>query len=139
MIRLLFLFLLALLPLFAAMQGVEPSQESQLYMQSELSITLILFGLALMIAEIFVPGFGILGIGGVIAFASGALLLFDADTVGRSFSIPIVIAFSLSSLAFFILVMRLFLSSKSTKVLSRADELIGADAEVVDIREKGYL
>jgi len=35
--------------------------------------------------------------------------------------------------------MRLFLSSKSTKVLSRADELIGADAEVVDIREKGYL
>jgi len=158
MIRLFFLFLLIVSPLFATNTALikqessaeknlvlssdsltQKSQKSQPYLQSELSITLILFGLALMIAEIFVPGFGILGIGGVIAFASGSLLLFDADTVGRSFSIPVIIAFSLSSLAFFILVMRLFLSSKSTKVLSRADELIGADAEVVDIREKGYL
>ncbi|MDD2450092.1 MAG: NfeD family protein [Sulfurimonas sp.] len=158
MIRLFFLFLLIVSPLFATNTALikqessaeknlvlssdsltQKSQKSQPYLQSELSITLILFGLALMIAEIFVPGFGILGIGGVIAFASGSLLLFDADTVGRSFSIPVIIAFSLSSLAFFILVMRLFLSSKSTKVLSRADELIGADAEVVDIRGKGYL
>ena len=158
MIRLFFLFLLIVSPLFATNTALikqessaeknlvlssdsltQKSQKSQPYLQSELSITLILFGLALMIAEIFVPGFGILGIGGVIAFASGALLLFDADTVGRSFSIPVIIAFSLSSLAFFILVMRLFLSSKSTKVLSSADKLICADAEVVDIRGKGYL
>ncbi|MDY0233874.1 MAG: NfeD family protein [Sulfurimonas sp.] len=158
MIRLFFLFLLIISPLFATNAALiksespgeksltissdvltQKSQESQSYIKSELSISLILFGLALMIAEIFVPGFGILGIGGVIAFASGSLLLFDADTVGRSFSIPVIIAFSLSSLAFFVLVMRLFLSSKSTKVLSRADELIGADAEVVDVRGKRYL
>ena len=59
-----------------------------------------------MVAEVFVAGFGILGIGGVIAFAFGSLLLFDAETLGQSVSIPLIIAFTLSSLAFFVLVMK---------------------------------
>ncbi|MDT8337613.1 MAG: nodulation protein NfeD [Sulfurimonas sp.] len=102
-------------------------------------LLLILLGLAFMVAEVFVVGFGILGIGGVIAFAFGSLLLFDADTLGQSVSIPLIIAFSLSSLAFFVLVMKLFLSSRSAKVVSGADEMIGAAAKVVDVREDGYL
>ena len=102
-------------------------------------LLLILLGIALMVAEVFVAGFGILGIGGVIAFAFGSLLLFDADTLGQSVSIPLIIAFTLSSLAFFVLVMKLFLSSRSAKVVSGADEMIGAAAKVVDVREDGYL
>jgi membrane-bound serine protease (ClpP class) len=92
-----------------------------------------------MVAEVFVAGFGILGIGGVIAFAFGSLLLFDADTLGHSVSIPLVMAFSLSSLAFFVLVMKLFLSSRSAKIVSGADEMIGSAAQVVDLTKSGYL
>ncbi len=102
-------------------------------------LLLILLGIALMVAEVFVAGFGILGIGGVVAFAFGSLLLFDADTLGQSVSIPLIIAFTLSSLAFFVLVIKLFLSSRSAKVVSGADEMIGAAAKVVDVREDGYL
>lgn len=102
-------------------------------------LLLILLGIAFMVAEVFVAGFGILGIGGVIAFAFGSLLLFDADTLGQSVSIPLIIAFTLSSLAFFVLVMKLFLSSRSAKVVSGADEMIGAAAQVVDVGENGYL
>ncbi|WP_428776713.1 NfeD family protein, partial [Vibrio sp.] len=47
-------------------------------------LLLIVLGIAFMIAEVFVSGFGILGIGGVIAFAFGSLLLFDAETLGSS-------------------------------------------------------
>ncbi len=102
-------------------------------------LLLILLGLAFMIAEVFVAGFGILGIGGVIAFTFGSLLLFDAETIGESVSIPLIIAFSLASLAFFVLVMKLFLSSRSAKVVSGSDEMIGMSAQVIDFTKNGYL
>ncbi len=99
-------------------------------------LLLIILGVAFMVAEVFVSGFGILGIGGVVAFAFGSLLLFDADTLGRSVSLPLVIAFSLVSLAFFILVMRLFIRSRSAKVVTGAEEMVGAVGEVIELDEK---
>ena len=102
-------------------------------------LLLIILGIAFMVSEVFISGFGILGIGGVISFAFGSLLLFDADTIGSSVSIPLIIAFSISSLAFFILVMRLFIRSRSAKVVSGAEEMIGAAAEVIESVDDGYI
>ena len=101
-------------------------------------LLLIILGIAFMIAEVFITGFGILGIGGVIAFAFGSLLLFDADTLGRGVSIPLIIAFSLVSLGFFIFVMRFIIRSRSIKVVTGVDEMIGAKAEVIESTDEGY-
>jgi len=101
-------------------------------------LLLIILGITFMVAEVFVSGFGILGIGGVIAFAFGSLLLFDADTLGSSVSLPLVIAFSLVSLAFFILVMRLFIRSRSAKVVTGAEEMVGASGEVIESDGEEY-
>jgi membrane-bound serine protease (ClpP class) len=40
-------------------------------------LVLIILGLALLIAELFLPSFGVLGVGGIVAFVFGSLLLFD--------------------------------------------------------------
>jgi membrane-bound serine protease (ClpP class) len=40
-------------------------------------LALIILGLALLISELFLPSFGILGVGGLVAFVFGSLLLFD--------------------------------------------------------------
>ena len=101
-------------------------------------LLLIILGIAFMIAEVFITGFGILGIGGVVAFALGSLLLFDADTLGSGVSIPLIIAFSLVSLTFFIFVLRFLIRSRSLKVVTGVDEMIGATAEVIESTEKGY-
>ncbi|TNF43927.1 MAG: nodulation protein NfeD, partial [Epsilonproteobacteria bacterium] len=101
-------------------------------------LLLIILGIAFMIAEVFITGFGILGIGGVIAFAFGSLLLFDADTLGSGVSIPLVMAFSLVSLGFFIFVLRFLIRSRSIKVVTGIDDMVGAIAEVVESNEKGY-
>ncbi len=45
-------------------------------------LLLILIGIILMITEVFVSGFGILDLAGLISFSLGSLLLFDADTLG---------------------------------------------------------
>ncbi len=101
-------------------------------------LLLIFIGVAFMIAEVFVAGFGVLGIGGAVAFAFGSLLLFDAETLGHDISFPLIIAFSLVSLGFFIIVMRLFVRSRSAKVVSGAEEMIGAVAEVLESVDNGY-
>ena len=101
-------------------------------------LLLIILGIAFMIAEVLVTGFGILGIGGAIAFALGSLLLFDAQTLGSGVSIPLIIAFSLVSLGFFIFVLRFLLHSRSVKIVTGVDEMVGAAAKVLESTKEGY-
>jgi membrane-bound serine protease (ClpP class) len=101
-------------------------------------LLLILLGIAFMIAEVLITGFGILGIGGVAAFAFGSLLLFDTETLGSGVSIPLIIAFTVLSLAFFIFVIRFLIKSRSAKIVTGIEEMIGSLAEVLESSEKGY-
>ncbi len=43
-------------------------------------LALIALGLALVTVELFLPSFGILGIGGVVAVVTGSVILFEGDT-----------------------------------------------------------
>ena len=99
---------------------------------------LILLGIIFMISEVFISGFGILGIAGLIAFTLGSLLLFDAKTVGEGISIPLIIAFALSSLAFFIFIIRLFITSRSSKVHTGSEEMIGLPVEIIEKKGESY-
>lgn len=47
-------------------------------------LALILLGIGFLVAELFVASFGILGVGGVISFVVGSVLLFDRDITGYS-------------------------------------------------------
>ena len=102
-------------------------------------LLLILLGISFMVAEVFVSGFGILGIGGVTAFAFGSILIFDAQTLGSGVSLPLVIAFSIVSLLFFIFVIRLFIKSRSTHVVTGREEMIDSVAEVIKVNKNDYL
>src|SRR3546814_19666431 len=53
-------------------------------------IALILLGVALMAGEAFAPSFGILGIGGIIAFVLGATILIDTDMPEFRISWPLL-------------------------------------------------
>jgi membrane-bound serine protease (ClpP class) len=101
-------------------------------------LSLILLGVVFMVAEVLIAGFGILGIGGVISFALGSLLLFDAETLGAGVSIPLIIAFTVVSLAFFVYVIRFLIRSRSVKRVSGMDEMIGAEAKVLEVTDDGY-
>ena len=49
-------------------------------------LALMALGIAFIVAEVFVPAYGSLGVGGVVAFVVGALMLIDTDVPG--FGIP---------------------------------------------------
>ena len=58
-------------------------------------VALILLGIAFMVAEAFLPSFGVLGIGGVAAFVAGAVILIDTEVPG--FGIPLSLIVPLAS------------------------------------------
>lgn len=101
-------------------------------------LLLILLGIAFMVAEVFVAGFGVLGIGGVVAFAAGSLLLFDAQTLGSDISLPLILAFSLVSGGFFIYIFGFVWRIRHQKALGGHDEMVGAEAEVLETTQDGY-
>ena len=51
-------------------------------------LALIVLGIAFMVAEAFLPAFGSLGIGGLVAFVLGSIILIDTDGRLTGFEIP---------------------------------------------------
>lgn len=65
---------------------------------------LILLGVALMVGEAFEPSFGILGIGGAVAFLFGSIILIETDVPGFGIDLSIIITFTATSVLVFIFV-----------------------------------
>ena len=59
---------------------------------NQAGLLLLVLGLVLMTAELFAAGFGALGIGGIIAFVTGSIMLFDADVPGYGVAWPLIAA-----------------------------------------------
>ena len=53
-------------------------------------LALIGLGVAMIVAEFFVPSFGSLGLGGLVAFVVGSIILLDADTPGLNIARPVI-------------------------------------------------
>jgi membrane-bound serine protease (ClpP class) len=93
---------------------------------------LIALGVAFMIAEAFVPSFGALGIGGVVAFVIGSVILIETDTEGYGVSIPLIATAGVVNALLFGGVATLALRARSRRVVSGAEELIGGVAEALE-------
>jgi membrane-bound serine protease (ClpP class) len=96
-------------------------------------IALILLGIAFIVAEAFMPSFGALGIGGVVALAIGMVILIDPEAA-PGFDIPLgfIAGFSLMmGLAVFATVF-LALKARRQPVVSGREDLRGAEAVVLE-------
>jgi membrane-bound serine protease (ClpP class) len=93
---------------------------------------LIILGILLMVAEAFVPSFGALGIGGVIAFVVGSIILMDTDVPGYGVSLYLIGAFGFLSSVLFTLVLVMALKARRRPVVSGQEEMLGAIGEVMD-------
>jgi membrane-bound serine protease (ClpP class) len=100
-------------------------------------LALVLFGLMLMVAEAYLPSFGIVGLGGIVAFVAGALMLVDTDMPG--FGIPPVLIGTLGVASALLLfgTARLALATRRRPVTSGAAGLIGATARVERVAHGG--
>lgn len=87
---------------------------------------LILLGIAFMVAETFMPSFGALGIGGVVAFVAGSVILLDTDAPGFGISYWLIGTIALTSAAFFMTVASFALRARRRAPVSGSEEMIGS-------------
>jgi membrane-bound serine protease (ClpP class) len=98
---------------------------------------LILFGIALMIAEAFAPSFGILGIGGAVAFVLGSLMLVDTDVAAFTLSPWVIGLATLTTAGLMIGVLAMELRAQRRATVTGVEGLIGQEGRVVRWQDGG--
>ncbi|HEY4296635.1 MAG TPA: nodulation protein NfeD [Paraburkholderia sp.] len=93
---------------------------------------LVLLGLACLVAEAFLPTFGVLGFGGIVAFAIGALMLINTDVPGYGIPLPLVAGLALGGAAFVAVVSSVALRARRRPVVTGAEAMVGSIGEVID-------
>lgn len=95
-------------------------------------LALMGLGMVLLIAEGFAPSFGILGIGGMIAFVIGSVMLIDTDMPGFGISWYVIGAVAVANAGFFMVVLNMAVRAMNRAVVSGQEALVGHTARVVD-------
>ena len=95
-------------------------------------LALIFLGIGLMVAEAFVPAYGSLGIGGLVAFVVGSVILIDTDVPGYGIPFALIGGFATASAALLLVIASLLLEGRRRPVVSGIEEMIGSTGEVLD-------
>ena len=95
-------------------------------------LALILLGIGFMVAEVFLPSFGSLGIGGVIAFVIGSVILIDTDMPGFGVPVSLIVGISVASAAFLFAVVGMAMKARGRPVVSGRETLVGSMGEVLE-------
>lgn len=95
-------------------------------------LALLTLGIIFMLAEAFVPSFGALGFGGVIAFVIGSIILFDKEGTGYAVSLPLILSLSLLTAGFFMFIVGAAIKARQRPVVSGQEEMLHAKGEVME-------
>jgi len=98
-------------------------------------VALLLLGLGLMVAEAFLPSFGVIGAGGVAAFVLGGLMLSDTGIPGFDLSIPFLVGAAIVSAALLMLAGTLALRSHKGRVVSGSEYMLGQSGTVTSTED----
>jgi membrane-bound serine protease (ClpP class) len=103
-------------------------------------LALIVLGIGFMVAEAFLPAFGSLGVGGLIAFVIGSVILFDeAELPGFEMPWGLVAGVTAASAAFLFFVVGMAARNRRRPIVSGREYLIGAAAEAMeDFEREGW-
>ncbi len=94
-------------------------------------LALIFLGLALMMAEAFVPSFGTLGLGGIAAFVFGSVMLMDSDVPGYQVPLGMVSALALGGALAISATVVLLIRARQRVAAIGAETIVGANAQAV--------
>lgn len=94
-------------------------------------LALVALGVGMIIAEFFFPAFGSLGLGGLIAFVVGSLILFDTDVPGMNIALPLIGA--IAAFGGLVIIGIVYIAARSMRrpVVTGVQGMIGDKAEVI--------
>ncbi|MDP3422011.1 MAG: nodulation protein NfeD [Thiobacillus sp.] len=102
-------------------------------------LALIILGIVLMISEAFIPSFGALGLGGIVAFIIGSVMLIDTDIPGYGIPWMLIVPVALASALFSFFVAGMAIRARARPVVTGAEQMIGATGEILeDLEHEGW-
>lgn len=100
---------------------------------SYVGLGLIIVGIALMVAEAFTPSFGVMGVGGLVAFFIGSIVLMDTKLPAYQIALPIVLGFAVASGGILILILGMLIRATRKKVVSGLETVLDQIATVEQV------
>jgi membrane-bound serine protease (ClpP class) len=94
-------------------------------------LALVLLGVVLMIAEAFAPSFGVLGVGGLVAFVFGSIMLMDIDVPGYGVNRGIIFGIAAGGAAVLAGTLYLLWRARQAPVTTGDRTLVGHTLEVL--------
>jgi membrane-bound serine protease (ClpP class) len=104
---------------------------------STTGLLLIVFGLALLVLELKVPSFGVLGIGGTIALVVGSVMVTRDAVPGVPVSLALVVATALALAGIVLFLGRLALRAQRLAPVTGAEGMVGLEGRAREALEPG--
>jgi membrane-bound serine protease (ClpP class) len=95
-------------------------------------LALIALGVLLIVAESFVPSFGALGLGGIVAFVIGSVMLLDRDVPGFSIAWQMIAAMALAGALVLLAIVSFAVRARRRPVISGVEGLLRETAEATE-------
>ncbi|MBX3698210.1 MAG: nodulation protein NfeD [Dokdonella sp.] len=94
-------------------------------------LALMGLGIGLLIAEVVAPGVGALGIGGVVSFVFGSILLFDTDVPGFAVNLGVIAGIAFCAIALLALLTWLVLRARRAPRIGGDALMLGVGGELL--------
>lgn len=99
-------------------------------------LALIALGVLLIIAESFVPSFGSLGLGGIVAFVIGSVMLLDNEVPGFDIAWQMIAGMAFAGSLLLLGIVTFAVRSRRRPVVSGREGMLGERAEAVEAFER---
>ncbi|WP_313102857.1 NfeD family protein [Stutzerimonas nitrititolerans] len=107
----------------------------QLLPVSYAGVALIMLGIAFMVAEAFMPSFGVFGLGGVVAFVAGAVILFDTEVPGYGIPLALIVTLALVSALLLFAIVAMALKARRRRLVSGDSQLVGCLTPIIALQQ----
>lgn len=97
-------------------------------------VCLVLLGVALLVAEAFLPSFGMIGFGGILAFMLGGMLLLNTDILGFTLDLPMVVSATAIGIVCLVGLVVATIKSRQRQIVSGDAGLVGSSATITAVQ-----
>jgi membrane-bound serine protease (ClpP class) len=98
-------------------------------------LALMALGVGLLATEAFIPAFGAFGIGGIVAFVIGSVMLLDTGVPGYAVNLGVIAAIAVCAIGLLALVVWLLLRSRRMREVTGDQQMLDATGELLDAIE----
>lgn len=95
-------------------------------------LALIALGIALIVGEAFAPSFGALGVGGIVAFTIGSIMLFEGEVPGFHIARGLIGGTALAAAIVMLLTAGVFMRARRARVATGVEQLLQEHAIAIE-------